>query len=70
MKTDRSLNFFCHLLILFIHQFQSISIIKKIIKIDHFKSKNQKNQLLHFISYYHILLFFQLSQRTVDFFSC
>ena len=50
MKTNRSLNFFCHLLILFIYQFQlSEKSAKSIIS----SNQHQKNQLFHIISFHY-----------------
>ena len=51
MKTNRSLNFFCHLLILFIHQFQSSEkSTKSIISIK----KSEKSVIaFHFIIIFH-----------------
>ena len=51
MKTNRSLNFFCHLLILFIHQFQSSKkSTKSIISIK----KSEKSVIaFHFIIIFH-----------------
>ena len=57
MKTDRSLNFFCHLMILFIHQFQSLENQQN----QSFQSKIKK---INYCISFHIIIFHYFSIKS------